>query len=269
MRFITSVICAAVLAGIASGKLAKSSTACLNDIESAELAAPAKVERRDCSAEIAAYNLARRAKRGDVKRSFYPTMPNEICVLSPEVAREDWVPLSSSLVRQDVTEGQPGVPFTLDIGVLDVTTCQPVSGAMVEIWSPNQVGDYGQTFLRGAFQSEDNGIAEFQTIFPGYTSDGANHINVAVHVGDSTSQSTITHNGQVFFTDPWTNIIGQSAGYNKNTHSRVMNAQDPSYVAANSNGYTAVVDIEEIQDDWPAGILGYITVGINPNHLVQ
>ncbi|KAK7472060.1 hypothetical protein VKT23_000173 [Stygiomarasmius scandens] len=250
MRFITSVVCAAILAGIAS-------------------AAPAKVERRNCSAEIAAYNLARRAKRGDVKRSFYDHMLNEICVLSPEIARSDWVPMSSSLVRQDVTEGQPGVPFTLDIGILDVTTCQPVSGAMVEIWSPNQVGDYGQTFLRGAFQSGDNGIAEFQTIFPGYTSDGANHINLSVHVGDSTSQNTVAHNGQVFFTDPWTNIIGKSSGYSQNTHARVMNAQDPNYVAANSDGYTAVVDIEEIQDDWPAGIIGYITVGVNPNHLVQ
>ncbi|KAF5363145.1 hypothetical protein D9758_008369 [Tetrapyrgos nigripes] len=250
MRFAASVICAAVLAGIAS-------------------AAPLRVERRDCSAEIAAYNLARREARGtDVsKRSMYPTMPNEVCVLAPEIQRQNWVQMSSSLVRQDITEGQAGVSMILDIGVLDITTCQPIEGALVEVWHPNQVGNYGNTFLRGAFQSGSNGIVEFNTIFPGYASDGANHINLSVHVG-GTMSSGVSHNGQVFFTDPWTSVVGQSAGYNANTHKRVMNNNDPNYVAANSKGYSAIVDVESIQDDWPAGVVGYITVGINPNKLV-
>ncbi|KAF5341475.1 hypothetical protein D9758_013954 [Tetrapyrgos nigripes] len=249
MRFATSVICAAVLAGIAS-------------------AAP--LERRDCSTEIAAYNLARRSARGvDVsKRSIYPNMPNQVCVLAPETVRQDWVQMDSSLVRSDITEGQAGVYMLLDVGVLDITTCQPIEGAMVEVWQPNNVGEYGETFLRGAFQTGSNGIVEFTTIFPGHPADGANHINLAVHTGDSMS-SGVSHNGQVFFTDPWTTIIGASEGYSANTNPRMMNANDPNYAAANSQGYNAIVDMESIGDDWPSGVVGYITVGINPNHLVQ
>ncbi|KAF5365046.1 hypothetical protein D9758_010990 [Tetrapyrgos nigripes] len=249
MRFVTSVICTAALAGIAS-------------------AVP--LEGRDCSAQIAAFNLARRSARGvDVsKRSIYPTMPNQLCVLAPEIDREDYVQMNSALVRQDITEGQPGIFMLLDVGVIDITTCQPIEGAMVEVWHPNNVGDYGETFLRGAFPTSSNGIVEFTTIFPGQPADRANHINLAVHVGDSMSTG-ISHNGQVFFTDKWTKFVGMSEGYSDNTNAKVMNADDPIYTAANSDGYNAVVDIESIGDDWPEGVVGYITVGINPNHLVQ
>ncbi|THU91838.1 aromatic compound dioxygenase [Dendrothele bispora CBS 962.96] len=241
--------------------------ACVALLTGAGLAAPTNETRdmaRDCSTEIAEYNLSRREKRDQMKRSFYQTMPNQVCLLSPEVSRKNWTAIDSSLIRQDVTEGQSGISLLLDIGILDVTTCRPVSGAMVEVWSANQVGEYGETFLRGAYKSEANGIVEFNTIFPGYTSDGANHINIAVHSGGSMNDQ-IVHTGQVFFTDPWTNIISRSTGYNQNKHTRVMNAQDSNFVAANRNGYNAIVDILSIQDDWPTGVIGYITVGINPN----
>ncbi|KAF5365083.1 hypothetical protein D9758_010981 [Tetrapyrgos nigripes] len=249
MRFAASVICAAVLTGIAS-------------------ASP--LERRDCSAQIASYNLARRSARGiDVsKRSLYPTMPNQVCVLAPENQRQDWVQMNSSLVRTDITEGQPGILMLLDIGVLDITTCQPVTGAMVEVWHPNQVGDYGETFLRGAFQTGSNGIVEFKTIYPGQPADGANHVNLAVHTGSSMS-SGVTHVGQAFFYDSWNHFVLMSEGYNTNSNPTVMNAVDPNYAAATSDGYNAIVDTLSIGDDWPSGIIGYITVGINPNHLVQ
>jgi len=223
------------------------------------------LQARDCSAEVAAYSLARREKRdliaGKTKRTFYPGIQNLTCVLSPDVPRDDYT--ANSAIRQDVTDGQVGVPFTVDIGVLDITTCKPLTNAMVEIWSPNAQGNYGTTFLRGATPTSSNGIAEFQTIFPGFTSEGANHLNIAVHQNSAMS-STTSHVGQLFFTDPWTNIIAMSTPYNTNTHTRLMNSKDPVYQAANTAGYSAIVDIEEIQDDWPAGIIGYITVGVNP-----
>ncbi|KIK70638.1 hypothetical protein GYMLUDRAFT_89650 [Collybiopsis luxurians FD-317 M1] len=230
-------------------------------------AAPHKIAARDCSAEAAAMNMARRAKRGLPPRSIYPTMPNEICVLAPEIPKNNYV-RSGSVVRNDVSDGEAGVQLFMDIGVLDMATCQPLPNAMVEIWSPNAVGDYSNTALRGAYPSAANGIAEIQTIFPGFDSSGANHINIAVHSGDSMNTST-SHNGQVYFTDGWTNIIGMSSPYNQNTHTRILDFDDPVYVEANSNGYTAVVDIEEIHDDWPEGIVGYITVGINPSAVVD
>ncbi|KAJ6538328.1 aromatic compound dioxygenase [Mycena vulgaris] len=245
MRF-TSFVSLAILCGIA-------------------LAVPTAPAPRECSAEIAKYNLERREARGLAKRTFYPKMLNLTCALSAEVTLEDYVP--NPPVRVDITESQPGVALTLDIGVMDTTTCKPLPNVMVELWGPNAVGQYGSTFLRGAVQSASNGIAEFQTIFPGYTSDAANHLNILVHPSASESSGTV-HVGQLFFTDSWTDVIGQYTNYNKNTNSRMKNSADPAFAAANKNGVSSIVDLESIHDDWPEGIIGYITVGVNPTKLV-
>ncbi|KAL0571372.1 hypothetical protein V5O48_010587 [Marasmius crinis-equi] len=226
--------------------------------------APTQLVARDCSAEVAAFNLARREKRGITldKRTIYQGLQNLTCVLAPEVAKTNYV--ANAPVRSDITGGQTGLALTLDVGVMDVTTCQPMQNTMVEVWGPNALGNYGNNFLRGSFPTTSSGIAEFQTIFPGF-SDGANHLNVAVHQSSSLTSPT-AHVGQVFFTDRWTDVITMTAAYTQNTHKRTMNAQDSNYAAANKAGYSAIVDIESIHDDWPEGIVGYITVGINPSH---
>ncbi|KAJ7293000.1 aromatic compound dioxygenase [Mycena rebaudengoi] len=197
------------------------------------------------------------------KRSFYPEMLNLTCVISPEVPRNDYV--VNPPARSDVTENQDGVTMILDIGVLDVTTCQPLPNVMVEMWGPNAQGNFGPTFLRGSTTTESNGIAEFQTIFPGYTSEGANHIGILIR-STSSESSGVVHVGQLFFTDPLNEIIGKYAlaGYDRNEHTRILNDDDPTFVAANSNGYSSIVHINYLHDDWPQGIVGYITVGVDP-----
>jgi len=203
-------------------------------------------------------NLARRGSASE----------QSTCIVAPDTTREDYV--ANPLIRQDVRDGQTGVPLLLQITVIDVTTCKPLPNVLVEVWSPNALGSYGQTFLRGAFTSSSSGVAEFQTIFPGHTSDGANHINLMVHTTSSTS-GTVAHNGQVFFTDRWTDIIGATATYSGNTNTRMLNSQDPNYQTANSGGFNAVVDIESIGDDWAdaEGVIGYITIGVNPANRVS
>ncbi|KAJ7124418.1 Intradiol ring-cleavage dioxygenase [Mycena epipterygia] len=195
-------------------------------------------------------------------------MLNLTCILAPETVLEDYTP--NAPVRTDITENQPGVAFTVDIGVMDTATCKPLPNVMVELWGrepilwhshSNAVGEYGTTFLRGAIQTASNGIAEFQTIFPGYTTGSANHLNILVHPNSSESSGT-SHVGQLFFTDPWTDIIGQYTNYNENTNSRMTNAADPNFAAANKNGFNSIIDIEEINDDWPEA------VGVNPTKLV-
>ncbi|KNZ80624.1 hypothetical protein J132_04866, partial [Termitomyces sp. J132] len=150
-----------------------------------------------------------------------------------------------------------GIALTLDIGILDVSTCEALPNVMVEIWSANAEGEYG-TFLRGASPAGSNGIVEFQTIFPGFTSQGANHINLMVHT-TSLISSGVSHVGQIFFTDKWTTIIGMQPPYNTNTNVRVLDLDDPVYMAASEAGFYPVVDIESIHDDWPEGVIGYIS----------
>ncbi len=95
--------------------------------------------------------------------------------------------------------------------------------------------------MRGAFTSASTGIAEFQTIFPGHTSDGANHINLMVHTSSSTS-GPVSHVGQVFFTDRWTDVVSMTSPYNQNANTRVMNAEDPTFIVASGGGYYAIVE---------------------------
>ncbi|KXN88877.1 hypothetical protein AN958_06747 [Leucoagaricus sp. SymC.cos] len=249
---------------------------------------------RDCSSQVASSSLARRERRGHEKRTFETDVHALTCVVAPEVAlgaAEDYTKpvrngqlkvlasplncLCSKLLRQNLREDQrgsltrpSGLQVTLDIGVVDVTTCEPMPNVMVEVWSPNALGTYGSTFLRGAFTSATNGVAEFQTIYPGRTSNGANHINLMIHTSDSMF-GTVSHVGQVFFTDRWNEVVQMTSPYNQNTNPVILNSQDLNYATANSEGYNAVMDIQSIHDDWPEGVIAYITVGVNPQRKVE
>ncbi|KAJ8518755.1 hypothetical protein ONZ45_g4209 [Pleurotus djamor] len=231
----------------------------------AAVPAPAEpaIVARDCSAELRRFNIERREKRDLGKRTFYNNIQNVTCVASPDAPRVNYV--ANPTVRTDVTDGQTGVPMILDVGVMDISTCRPLANTMVEVWSANAQGNYG-SFLRGATATSSSGIAEFQTIFPGFSSGAANHINLLVH--QESMSSPVAHVGQVFFTDRWTDVVTMQSPYNANTHARMMNAQDPNYATATKSGYSPIVDIESIQDDWPEGVIGYITVGVNPSKSV-
>jgi protocatechuate 3,4-dioxygenase beta subunit len=180
-----------------------------------------------------------------------------------------------------------GIAMTLQLTVQDASSCQPFSNAMVEVWSresndwisndficadfweANAQGDYGD-FLRGAFQTASDGTVSFQTIFPGF-SDGANHVSIAVHQSDE--DSPMVYTGKLFFTDRRTDVVSMQPAYTGNEHTRVLNAADPDYQAAN-NGFNAVLKWERkihvgaelpltqncfrsvlsIHDDWPEGV---------------
>jgi len=229
-----------------------------------------EIQARDCSASIRAFNLERRAKRGHDKRSFWWTLLNNTCVLSPNVKGTDnWTEGVS--VRSDLTDGQAGIELLMDIGVMDLSTCQPMTNALVEVWGANAMGQYG-TFLRGANPTNEAGIAEMNTIFPGVTSGNAAHIGVRVHPnwtgGTSVKSNTAAYIGRLYFTDQWSVVIGGASPYSQNTIPKTPNVQDPVWSQASGGGYSPIIDIEEIHDDWPEGVVGYITVGVNPGSSV-
>ncbi|KAJ7062771.1 aromatic compound dioxygenase [Mycena amicta] len=214
--------------------------------------------RRDCSAEVARFNAERREARGLAKRTFYSQMLNLTCVLSPENSIPSTYVANPPIRSALNVNNAPGVELIVDIGVMDTTTCKPLSNAMVELWGPNAVGQYSTTALRGAIATASNGIAEFQTIFPGFTAGAANHLNILVHQTGSES-SSVAHVGQLFFYDSWNEFIGAYTNYNQNTNPRMLNANDPNFVAASKNGVNPIIDTESINDDWPEGALSHAT----------
>ncbi len=128
------------------------------------------------------------------------------CVLTPSATEGPYY-FNANQLRSDITEGFPGVPVELIVGVLDLTTCQPITGALVDIWHCNAAGLYsgynqpggntvGQDFLRGIQPTDSNGEATFQTVFPGWYSGRAVHIHFKVRLSSSTYVTS-----QLYFPD--------------------------------------------------------------------
>jgi len=123
----------------------------------------------------------------------------------------------SSPIRSDISEDRAGVPFHLLMEVINVETRQPVPNAIVDIWHCDASGIYSgypegsahdfveslkftgvagmlgekhidevneKRFLRGAQQTDADGLVVFQTIFPGWYEPRATHIHFKVIVNN-------------------------------------------------------------------------------------
>lgn len=73
---------------------------------------------------------------------YYDVLQNETCILTEEVTAGPYVWPRSQTLRQDMREGQAGIPMIIDIGVMDVETCEPVDDVLVDIWYCNATGSY-------------------------------------------------------------------------------------------------------------------------------
>src|SRR5216683_2289446 len=114
------------------------------------------------------------------------------CVLTPEQTEGPYY-IANEAVRRNITDGRPGTPLLLRAFVLNASTCKPIKGAAVDIWHADAAGNYSgfssdtssRTFLRGIQKTDQNGLAIFTTIYPGWYQGRAVHIHVKVHVGGS------------------------------------------------------------------------------------
>lgn len=99
-----------------------------------------RLKTRKCDSSIAAFTAGRKAKRnggaetvGVVKKRWNPTydsIQNTTCILSTDGEQGPyWVP--GELYLQNLTENQPGVKILMDIGVMDVNTCEPAENLLV------------------------------------------------------------------------------------------------------------------------------------------
>ena len=65
------------------------------------------------------------------------------CVLMPELTEGPYY-LDLDLVRSDVAEGRSGLPFDLQVAVVDADACEPIEGAAVDIWHCDAEGAYSR-----------------------------------------------------------------------------------------------------------------------------
>ncbi|KAK0199958.1 Intradiol ring-cleavage dioxygenase [Desarmillaria ectypa] len=231
-------------------------------------------------------------------------MENNTCVLTPIVTEGPYYHKVGHPIRQNIAEYQIGVPLLLDIGVIDVETCKPLPNVLVDIWHANATGHYAghpeptfelrdekpqvggkrngllsafprtkpaETFLRGAWPTSENGVAQFSTIFPGYYTGRATHIHTKVFpswtpLPNGTFEAgKLVHVGQFFFDDEINIQVDKMHPYTtnpiKDTVGRTRNWRDSLNIFEDSHGpegkYNPVFRPVFL------GFAGFITMGVN------
>ncbi|KAF9528146.1 Intradiol ring-cleavage dioxygenase [Crepidotus variabilis] len=251
---------------------------------------------RNCQAEIRAFTADRVAKRDaklgrrqnpsgtEITAAAHVTgIPDSAtCIVAPEVTEGPYY-INNELVRQNLTETQGGVDIVLDIGVIDINTCQPIPDAFVELWAANATGVYGgysgasnavkkETFGRGGYATDSTGVVEITTIYPGFYTGRTAHIHTMIHLNytkntDGTIKSSSgsnVHVGQFFFDETWNDRVYATSPYTLNKQRRTLNAQDGILKDAGSNGYNTYASLSYLSGSGlPQGLLGYITVGVD------
>ncbi|KXH31886.1 protocatechuate 3 [Colletotrichum simmondsii] len=232
----------------------------------------------------------------------YNTLQNDTCVLTPEVTKGPYVWPQSQTLRQDMSEDQPGVPLYLDIGVLNVNTCEPLEDVLVDLWHCNATGSYSSftghspntpfeelldqlnvtigpdldlhtdatTWLRGIWPTDSNGIMEMKTVFPGFYVERTIHIHAQVHTDWSVRSngtvvaSNIVSTGQLFFDEPLSQQIMALEPYVSHTEiNRTTNDIDSIFADESKGNWNPNMVVEPLDgEDVTKGMLAYITIGV-------
>ena len=178
------------------------------------------------------------------------------CILTPELTEGPYY-VPNEAVRRNITEGKTGTPLRLHLSVVDASTCKAVKGASVDIWHADADGVYSGvqgntgTFLRGVQKTDRNGLAVFDTIYPGWYRGRAVHIHVKVHVGGN-----VVHTGQFFFSDALSDQVYKAAPYASRGNPDTTDASDSIY---RNGGSKSLLKVTKLGN----GYMGSIVMGVH------
>lgn len=198
------------------------------------------------------------------------------CVLTPEQEEGPFY-IDFARVRKDIVEDRPGVPLALAVAVVDSNTCKPIHNAAVDVWHCDAMGIYsgepsegsvGETYLRGIQLTDDNGQAEFATIYPGQYPGRTTHIHVKVHVGGQRGKGTyagghVSHTGQLFTSDRHDAEVFALTPYNR--HHVELTPRGDDFIFLEQHGSSselalAPADTRLARD----GFAAKVTLGVDP-----
>jgi protocatechuate 3,4-dioxygenase beta subunit len=155
---------------------------------------------------------------------------------------------SASEEIQDISYGYTGLPLRVYLQILD-EACQPVSGAVVDVWHVSPVGKYSgddaanedvafctgndsdftsHRYFRGKQTADASGVVYFDTCFPGWYTGRTIHIHLTIRVGGSAYVTT-----QLFFEDLLDDeIVGTQPVYDARGQRDTTNETDTVITAA-------------------------------------
>jgi len=229
------------------------------------------------------------AQKKDV--SAISPKPYPDCVVPVEQTEGPFY-FDTKFIRQDITEGQPGMVLHLKLKIVESGSCEPVRDAVVDIWSCDAKGEYSgyetvytkdgqfktqqgdpkdkekhandnrprfhqepnneKTFMRGAQVTDANGDVTFKTIYPGWYPGRATHIHVKVYLDNDD-----VFTGQMYFPDDINDKVHAEGVYTEVDKSgkRLKNDGDGIFRRAGKGPMVELTEVEE-------GYVGTLTFGV-------
>ena len=194
--------------------------------------------------------------------------PTLACVVTPALTEGPFF-LDEMLERPDITTdaagGAPraGLPLTIAMTVAQVSgsTCNALAGAVVDLWHCDAAGDYSGvsgvsgTWLRGWQRTDANGLATFQTIYPGWYQGRAVHIHLKVRT-DPDAESGLEFTSQLFFDDAVSQAVFEGEAYAAKGPQDQANTEDSIY--RETDGLTLL----KLDGSATTGFTGAIGIGV-------
>ena len=192
------------------------------------------------------------------------------CVITPKQTEGPFFVdqrLNRPDIRVDPSDGsvKTGVPLSLTFRVSAVgsAACNPVSGAIVDIWHCDAAGVYsavnergsqtaGKNYLRGYQVTDGDGSTRFTTIYPGWYPGRTVHIHFKVRANAKSGKGQEL-TSQLYFDDLLTDRVHAQSPYAGKGQRAIKNQQDGLFrnggrqlilsLVEKSQGYEAIFDI--------------------------
>ncbi|KAI9664687.1 MAG: hypothetical protein M1821_006134 [Bathelium mastoideum] len=218
--------------------------------------------------------------------TLFASYKNVSCILTPEVTEGPYY-ITGEYFRSNVTEDQAGVAVHLEYQYIDISTCEAVSGLYLDTWNANSTGVYSgvsvsgngvgtadpsnlnTTFLRGVVKTDEEGVAAFDTLFPGHYEGRATHTHLIAHTNGTVeangtySSGNIAHVGQIFYDESLISAVEALYPYNTNKQNVTTNDEDMFAPEQADNNYDPFPEYAYLGDTVSDGLLMWISVGIN------
>lgn len=221
---------------------------------------------------------------------------NKTCTLTPSLIEVeetpqqiegpyfvDGVPNRSDLRSEPSDDSiQEGIPLNITVSVYKVLnsdgdgkgTCVPFSGAKVDLWEANSQGLYsgvredgteGLVYLRGYQTADENGIAKFETIYPGWYENRAIHIHLKVRDFEG-PEKIFDWTSQLYLNNSINEFVHTKPPYSNHGPVPMTNEQDFIFMGPSTDGliknYTGNhLMLNIFQSD--GGYNGIFNVGLN------
>ncbi|KAI3339932.1 Intradiol ring-cleavage dioxygenase [Ustulina deusta] len=237
--------------------------------------------------DLQAYETVNHNATGSVSNDMFTPLEdvfsaNTSCILAPYITDGPYYVVGEKM-RSNVKEAEfsEGIDLFLEVQYIDVNTCEAIPSMAIDIWNCNATGVYagvesGQagldtTFLRGIQLTDYEGVASFETIFPGHYSGRAAHTHLLAHVNASVqSNGTISvwgapvaHIGQLFYPDDLRAEVEATYPYTENTQDLTTNDEDMWSILQADENFDPIPQFVYLGESIEDGLFAWIQIGIN------